>query len=219
MPSTTSMIIAFLAAGSAIASPVEIVARQGQPKTYPVVVGSLTNAKATTFTPNTVQANTGDTVQFQFASANHTATQASGTDAACSPMQNGANSGFMPVQANAKMFMAFNMKVTDASQPMYMYCAAANHCQLGMTMTINAAAGDAKAYNQAATQQQANIPADNIAGGSITQVTKKQVQAAGGGAAAGGAAAGGKAAGGKAAAAGGGAGGILAALGGAKKGN
>ncbi|EKD14933.1 uncharacterized protein L3040_005009 [Drepanopeziza brunnea f. sp. 'multigermtubi'] len=213
MPSTISMIIAIFAAGSAIASPVEIVARQGggQPKTIPVVVGSLTNAKQTTFTPNTVQANAGDTVQFQFASANHTVTQASGADAPCAPMQGGANSGFMPVQANAKTFMAFNMKVTDASTPMYMYCAAANHCQLGMTMTINAAAGDAKAYNKAATKQQTNTPADNVAGGSITQVTKKQVQAAGGGAA------GGKAA--AAGGAGGGAGGLLAALGGGNKGN
>jgi plastocyanin len=60
--------------------------------THVVVVGNLKNAKAVTFTPNTVTAAAGDTVQYQFASANHTVTQASGVDAPCKPVSNAVNS-------------------------------------------------------------------------------------------------------------------------------
>ncbi|PVH75242.1 hypothetical protein DL98DRAFT_602255 [Cadophora sp. DSE1049] len=181
MLSNTFFLMMSLAAGSAIASIVEatiedtlIVPRQ-QGQTHVVVVGSLQNPNAVTFTPNTVTAVKGDTVQYQFVSANHTATQASGPQAACKPAKNAVNSGFMPVQQGASKVKTFSMVVQDDTQPMYMYCAAADHCQQGMVMTINAASADTKAFKSAAKKAKNNVPAKNVSGGNTGWISTKQV--------------------------------------------
>ncbi|KAK0111162.1 hypothetical protein ONS95_001539 [Cadophora gregata] len=173
--------ITSLAAGSAFAStidaPIEdtlILPRQ-QGQTHVVVVGSLQNPNAVTFTPNSIKAAAGDTVQYQFVSANHTATQASGPQAACKPAKNAVNSGFMPVQQGASKVKTFTMVVQDDTQPMYMYCAAANHCQQGMVMTINAASGDMKAFKSAAQKAKNNVAAKNVSGGTAGRIATKQV--------------------------------------------
>lgn len=57
---------------------------------WTVVVGSLQNPNAVTFTPNKINAAVGDQVQYQFVSANHTATQADGPNSACKPAKNNA---------------------------------------------------------------------------------------------------------------------------------
>ncbi|CAL3965318.1 unnamed protein product [Diplocarpon coronariae] len=182
----TFSMIALLAAGSAIASPIitpadSLVEKRAGGQTWVVVVGDLNNPKAVTFTPNKINAAAGDTVQYQFVSANHTATQASGPDSACKPMKGGVNSGFMPVQQNAKQVKTFSMTVQDANTPMYMYCAAANHCQQGMVMTINANAKDAGAFRSNAAQAKNNVAAKKVQGGQAGQVSRQQVGQQGGG--------------------------------------
>jgi plastocyanin len=51
-----------------------------------------------TFNPDTVNASTGDTVQFNFHPLNHSVVQ-SAFDKPCQPQQNGIFSGFMPVSS------------------------------------------------------------------------------------------------------------------------
>jgi plastocyanin len=103
-------------------------------KVIPIVVGG----SALTFTPNNVQANPGDVLQFQFNSRNHTVTQS--TEAApCQPMQGGLHSGFIPFNAanNASGTVGtFDVPILN-TDPMFLYCAQATHCQEGMVMTVN----------------------------------------------------------------------------------
>lgn len=111
----------------------------GQSKIIPVLVGGT----ALTFTPNSVIANPGDVIQFQFAARNHTVTQ-SLPNTPCRPIEGaagvapGVNSGFIPFDGGASgMVGTFNVPIMSAS-PMFLYCAQAMHCQQGMVMTVNA---------------------------------------------------------------------------------
>lgn len=113
-------------------------------KIIPVLVGGT----ALTFTPNSVTANPGDVLQFQFAARNHTVTQSQPTSP-CQPIEAaaggpgvvgvvGVNSGFIPFDGGASgMVGTFNVPVMN-SQPMFLYCAQAMHCQQGMVMAVNA---------------------------------------------------------------------------------
>lgn len=111
----------------------------GKSKIIPVLVGGT----ALTFTPNSVIANPGDVLQFQFAARNHTVTQ-SLPNSPCRPIEAavgvapGVNSGFIPFDGGASgMVGTFNVPVMT-NQPMFLYCAQAMHCQQGMVMTVNA---------------------------------------------------------------------------------
>lgn len=100
----------------------------------PVLVGG----NGLEFTPNSVTAQPGDVVQFQFAASNHTATQ-SDAAAPCQPAASGqgVNSGFIPFDGGASgMVGTFDVPVTS-TEPMFLYCAQAKHCQSGMVMVIN----------------------------------------------------------------------------------
>lgn len=94
------------------------------------------------FTPNDVQANPGDVLQFQFFLTNHTVTQSAGPSAPCSPLQDkmpGAiHSGFIPgaMLNGSDTVGAFDVMVQN-KDPMYIYCAQGPHCQLGQVMVIN----------------------------------------------------------------------------------
>lgn len=110
----------------------------------PVLVGGNT----LTFTPNSVTANPGDVIQFQFAARNHTVTQSTQTSP-CQPLggnsssaaggaQLGIHSGFIPFDGgSAGVVGTFDVPVLD-TKPMFLYCAQANHCQSGMVMVVNA---------------------------------------------------------------------------------
>jgi len=88
------------------------------------------------FNPNTVVAQPGDTVTFEFHQKNHTATQSTFA-APCLPMAGGFNSGFKPVGDSATEFPTFTVPVND-TKPIWVYCAQANHCASGMVFAINA---------------------------------------------------------------------------------
>ncbi|KIJ63263.1 hypothetical protein HYDPIDRAFT_29525 [Hydnomerulius pinastri MD-312] len=89
------------------------------------------------FDPQFVTANPGDTVVFTFKQANHTATQSTLANP-CSMAPNGFDSGFMPVSASntAGPFPAAEFTVKDTN-PVWVYCRQANHCQQGMVFAIN----------------------------------------------------------------------------------
>lgn len=119
---------------------------------FPVMVGS---GGTLTFTPNTVTAAVGDTITFQFQAKNHTATQSTFA-APCSPLANGAKSGFQPVASGATQLPQFTVTVKNATAPMWFYCGQKNpisHCEAGMVFAVNApSAGNTFAAFQAAAK-------------------------------------------------------------------
>ncbi|KAH7889990.1 hypothetical protein F5I97DRAFT_1949095 [Phlebopus sp. FC_14] len=89
------------------------------------------------FDPQYVTADPGDIVVFTFKQSNHTATQST-FQMPCSKAANGFDSGFMPVAANntAGPFPAAEFVVQNTN-PVWVYCKQANHCQQGMVFAIN----------------------------------------------------------------------------------
>lgn len=112
---------------------------QGEVKVHVVWVSGTTNTL--TFSPNKLDAEVGDMVQFQFGVGNHTVTQST-FDAPCLPIGSpGMNvsmvsSGFMPVAADAVMAPVYTIPITSKT-PLWLYCAQGKHCQNGMVMVIN----------------------------------------------------------------------------------
>jgi len=105
-------------------------------KVIPIVVGG----QSLTFTPNSIVATPGDILQFQFAARNHTVTQ-SAENQPCLPLQGtqpGAiHSGFQAFDPARGIVNTFNVVVSNTN-PMFIYCAQAQHCQQGMVMMVNA---------------------------------------------------------------------------------
>ncbi|KAJ4397354.1 hypothetical protein N0V93_001579 [Gnomoniopsis smithogilvyi] len=128
----------------------------------PILVGG----SALTFTPNSVVAQPGDVLQFQFGARNHTVTQSS-QQSPCQPLASGGvNSGFIPFDGGASGAVGtFDVPVMN-DQPMWLYCAQATHCQSGMVMAVNApSSSDLIAYAALASRQVQNIPAKGVQGG------------------------------------------------------
>ena len=109
------------------------------------------------YRPESITANVGDVVEFQYMQKNHTATQSTFAEP-CKAMEGGKDSGFMP-NPEGKAGVTWNMTVetTDAICKLYnteesdlcefqltdgqgMYCKQANgeHCGKGMVFSINA---------------------------------------------------------------------------------
>jgi len=104
---------------------------------HKIVVGR--NGSLTYFPPN-INASVGDTVTFEFAAKNHTATQ-SNFDNPCQAIvkttgQVGFDSGFQPVVAGASN-PTYTIRIND-THPIYGYCKQTGHCQQGMVFAINA---------------------------------------------------------------------------------
>ncbi|KAL1863605.1 hypothetical protein Plec18170_000443 [Paecilomyces lecythidis] len=117
----------------------------GTVKVHPVKVGWNDTL---TFSPDQLNVNPGEMVQFQFYPKNHSVVQSTFNDP-CTPMaksmpgMTGIMSGFMPVSADAKDVPVFTMMVND-TKPMWIYCGQKGHCQKGMVMAINVASGSNK---------------------------------------------------------------------------
>ncbi|KAG2075883.1 hypothetical protein BDR04DRAFT_1090647 [Suillus decipiens] len=89
------------------------------------------------YDPQFVNANPGDTIIFTFKQSNHTASQSTFAQP-CVKASNGFDSGYMPVsESNTNgPFPAAQYTVQDTN-PIWVYCKQANHCQQGMVFAIN----------------------------------------------------------------------------------
>ncbi|GJJ12577.1 hypothetical protein Clacol_006820 [Clathrus columnatus] len=130
--------------------------------TQTVMVGMGTQL---VFSPSNITADMGDTINFVFMALgkNHSATQSSFADP-CVPLADGANSGFLPVPANA----SFTNETAPTWSIMVNTTNPKSHCQAGMVFSINATpqktfeAFLANAMNSTATA----APAAGTTGGS-----------------------------------------------------
>ncbi|KAF2998144.1 hypothetical protein E8E13_001733 [Curvularia kusanoi] len=112
------------------------------PATHTVVVGGLTPvatgmAPVLGFRPESITANMGDVVEFQFMQKNHTATQSTFAEP-CKAMAGGKDSGFMP-NPDGKAGVTWNMTV-DTTDALWFYCkqSQGEHCGKGMVFSVNA---------------------------------------------------------------------------------
>jgi plastocyanin len=210
----------FLAAGSASAA------------TMTVTVAANNKFQ---FTPNSITAQPGDMVAFNFVSQNHSIAS-SNANTPCQPQANAIFSDFQPIAAPATNGRnrgknnrrqaatntpTFMVPIVD-NQPMYIYCSQAQHCQQGMVMVINPPNAQAvQQYASKAAKAKNNVsPQGGLSGGQMLNnaagTTPKTVLGATAGDAAPAAKGKGKAAGAGAGAGAGGAGGAKgAAAGGA----
>ncbi|KAH8100609.1 hypothetical protein BXZ70DRAFT_164155 [Cristinia sonorae] len=105
---------------------------------HTIVVGNRNGD--TIYTPETVDANPGDELVFQFQQKNHSAVQSSFEDP-CT-FRGGFNSGFFPVPpGQSDNFQTFTVPVKDRN-PIWVYCAqnaglANSHCGAGMVFAAN----------------------------------------------------------------------------------
>ncbi|KAF3925295.1 hypothetical protein ABW20_dc0107403 [Dactylellina cionopaga] len=99
----------------------------GSSATHTVTVGA---GGGLVFSPNSITADKGDTIQFVFSGGNHTVTEAAFSKP-CNPLTKGFTSGF--TGSNSESFSI----VLTSSDPMYFYCAQPGHCQAGMVGAIN----------------------------------------------------------------------------------
>ncbi|KAF7793255.1 hypothetical protein EIP86_004365 [Pleurotus ostreatoroseus] len=136
-------------------------------QTFQIVVG---NNSELTFSPSSISnAATGDTIQFIFATKNHTATQSSFA-APCSELappagQQPIDSGFMPVAAGTTSnFPTYTVQLTNVTGPLWFYCKQtnpANHCQAGMVFAVNPTADKSFDAFQAAAKALASTASNS----------------------------------------------------------
>ncbi|KAG8894945.1 hypothetical protein FRB99_000887 [Tulasnella sp. 403] len=105
---------------------------------------------ALTFSPTTATPAVGDTLHFVFAGGNHTATQSTFA-APCAAMSGGFNSGYQPVDTGGPTQPTFDVQV-NSTDPIWVYCAQAGHCQAGMVFAANPTSNQTFAAFQAAAE-------------------------------------------------------------------
>lgn len=164
----TTFALSALSIGSALAA--------SGTTTHIVKVG---NANGTLeYAPNSIKADVGDMVQFQFAPANHTVTQST-FDQPCQPIALHSNvtgifSGFQPVSATATETPVYTIQINNTT-PIWLYCSQAKHCQNGMTMVINVnptanASRTLAAYQALAAKSTVNLPGTSISNGTESSI-------------------------------------------------
>jgi plastocyanin len=172
---------------------------------HQVIVGANNGL---TFTPNTVTAAVGDTVQYMFATQvcarsvplevaftniqqNHTVTSGN-PNVGCTP-SNVFNSGFVPAPgtagttSNGGALPSFTVAIQNTN-PVTVYCAQAIHCQSGMVMVINPTTSGATSlqqYQALSAKAKANTPAKAVNGGTLANLVKTSKSGTAAGAASG----------------------------------
>jgi len=120
------------------------------------------------FSPSSVNLQSGDTVNFEFRSKNHSVTQSSFAQP-CARLTTaagpGVDSGFQSVAPGSTAFPQWNITIDNATAPLWFYCAQtnpANHCQAGMVFAINPTAD--KSFNAFQAAAKASTPGAPPAG-------------------------------------------------------
>ncbi|CZR64352.1 uncharacterized protein PAC_14250 [Phialocephala subalpina] len=146
--------------------------RINQPSRIRIDIGS-NGAPALVFTPDSIKAQVGDTLDFHFIDQNVVSSVLLGVEnSPCTPAPAGAdffNSG--PILGDPDGTNVFSVNVTSDSQ-MILYCGVGAHCQAGMVAVVNPdKLTTLKGYAKAATGVQMNLGPPNMTGGSFTQGT------------------------------------------------
>ncbi|KAI2467128.1 hypothetical protein F4781DRAFT_323775 [Annulohypoxylon bovei var. microspora] len=129
---------------------------------YDVTVGKGGQLK---FDPETLTAQTGDTVTYRFFAKNHAVAQ-SAFATPCQLQDNGIFSGFTPnTSPDVEAPTTFTITVND-TKPLWFYCPQTNgnHCQSGMVHSINAPASGNTFDAYKANAQKAATPSTPPAG-------------------------------------------------------
>jgi len=130
-------------------------------------VVTLGEGGALKFSPSTVNASIGDTVEFLFYPANHSVVQGN-FDSPCTPRDGGYYSGFFFNTKSGPSANSFVISITDPN-PIYLYCSQASHCNAGMVGIINPSNDHPfEAYAAAAaTASVISSPETTLRGGSV----------------------------------------------------
>ncbi|PHH90223.1 hypothetical protein CDD83_4228 [Cordyceps sp. RAO-2017] len=87
-----------------------------------------------TFSPDSVTADRGDTLEFHFSGSKHSVV-AGDFDKACSPLASGGfYSGTLQAKGDDPSVFQVNVTSTD---PIFYYCSVGNHCKDGMVGVVN----------------------------------------------------------------------------------
>ncbi|KAI0692992.1 Cupredoxin [Cerioporus squamosus] len=100
---------------------------------HQVTVGGIGILK---YDPEFVNADPGDTVTFVFKQKNHTVTQST-LESPCVQAADGFDSGFVPVPDDQTGNFTIAQFTVPDTNPVWVYCRQANHCQQGMVFAIN----------------------------------------------------------------------------------
>ncbi|KAG6832073.1 hypothetical protein H0H92_005495 [Tricholoma furcatifolium] len=87
------------------------------------------------FTPSNITAQNGDNVIFEFHAKNHSVTQSTFADP-CTFLTSGVSSGFQPVNTTTGPFPTWSITISNASAPLWFYCAQTGHCEAGMAAAM-----------------------------------------------------------------------------------
>ncbi|KIY02105.1 uncharacterized protein Z520_02243 [Fonsecaea multimorphosa CBS 102226] len=123
-----------------------------------------------TYSPDTVTAGMGDTVNFHFYPGEHTVTQSS-FDSPCKPISgNAINSGVINSNSGQASQM-FSMRV-NSTDPIWIYCGQVGHCAAGMSLVINPPSNGntLAAYQKASSGQSGQIPSSVFGGVIVANV-------------------------------------------------
>jgi len=102
-----------------------------------VQINVTVGGSSITFTPESVTAQPGDVVVFTFQQKNHTVTQSTFASP-CQHTVDGFDTGFVPVAAdNVNGPFPVAQLVVKTTDPLWVYCRQANHCQQGMVFAVN----------------------------------------------------------------------------------
>ncbi|KAK0643861.1 Cupredoxin [Cercophora newfieldiana] len=140
-------------------------------KHYDVTVGKNGQLR---FDPETLVAEIGDTITYNYFARNHSVTQSS-FEKPCQPEAGGFFSGFVPTESpDVASRTTFTITVKD-SKPIWVYCSQTNgnHCQSGMVHAINAPSQGntfAKFKDLAAIAPTSTSPPDGLPVGGIRKL-------------------------------------------------
>ncbi|THH21089.1 hypothetical protein EW146_g381 [Bondarzewia mesenterica] len=120
------------------------------------------------YNPSNVTADPGDVVTFIFKQKNHTVTQSTFANP-CQQSNGGFDTSFVFVPDNATDNFPVAQFTVEDTNPVWVYCRQADHCQLGMVFAINP--GDKLAAFQAAATGNATSQSSAVASSAAASST------------------------------------------------